>query len=1388
MSLTSVLAKHLDIAQRESIAATLASQLSDSPQVLEPLLDLVSDSESSSPAYSTLKDYVHQLTFDRSSRSSETWSRISKICSHFPNIHDSLISDITAKLQSYLQSVQPGQHRDSSVSLEISCDQETALGLFKLLEVMLRHNSNAPYGALDLVLLQLIRASAYEISASALDAMRWRIAFVRDEKLTDTMWVTIFDLLEAEKNTAKMHGYLLWLRYLGGHPSLASDDKFQIAMQQTKYWKYIQLGLGSTSHKLRKYALSILQLSVGAISSNIQTDLFSWTVKDSHVHMEDWKRFVTLFEILGVDTSLHQADAATSDLSRLISTQSRIHPSWGFCLLSTGFKASTDSIQKLSMSLLMSICPENLHLIKHGLDHFRDIFLPFMMNASHFMVRNIHGKDQCEYGAALSRFLCCMLQSMDSDMDASDFALAILLVLQRFPDCFDPARIYVLHGLVTGLDTRKVILPTVHGSALKSLIENRSEGDVYQGCNTLLCLRILCLVEWDTFNSMNKYYTQFIRRHGYGAIRDNIECVTSSLGPDVTVDDNTASWEVQALAAKALNHGFLSAVDARNDHTRAMLLASGLFDLEENRQLIKNTYQSLLGAIVSGGVDDDVVSIMKDWQYLKDSQTAFSFDITGFWTLIEEGVLSDDIEVLRVTLDRYCLFNNVLAGCAELFDIERLSAFENSLLKNAQNLSKSVKDFYKTRELFNAEFYTTLAILAPLGLTEKIGWDLIMSWLTCNSSNFKGNFAMVKLLNYYVNNGHATENTLSCIEDIVTFLADLWEHLASTRLQLNQKPLHLLIIDTILSPSIISASCGSEVISNAVKRTLLSVIHNAHTRRSLAPELMKMIESYRRTGSDLGLVPWLPEILVQIALITTPKTNMYRLEPVMGELHRQIRSTWDCPETDYENAFSECDIYAKVHGVPEVAAKVILFGLLKTKGVASLAQRVIDFISENDHDYQLINIQNPTDGHEEWKRIQLLSIILACSSQVNLEIEKFIGILGTETSPLARVYVEWIVSLTCLTRKQYIRSLLEFLRGTLDMKALLHISYQRCLYLVAQQLPPDEGTALLLELLPVVIAGATSSKAIIRHSSLSLAVAARDEMRKKNHFPDPTFAKTVETIYDQTVATNSFVQFKNGDALLWDIVGDCTLVGITGGVLKRVCERSDIDFIGEDEYYQYLPDILLRELGDQVGNNCENLWVGETINTRGTVSRTGESQQPLQTKSGAWNVMIDPDVSDVKRSVTRSDLIVVSSLVSKAPNLGGICRLCDVLGAGLLTLGDIKAKNSTQFKSVAVTADQWMPMIQVTPNDVRDYLLQKKREGYTLIGLEQTDKSVELNGSLKFPKKTLILLGREKEGIPGDLLAELDTCVEIKQVGIIRSMNIQTATAVIVHAYASQHC
>lgn len=47
---------------------------------------------------------------------------------------------------------------------------------------------------------------------------------------------------------------------------------------------------------------------------------------------------------------------------------------------------------------------------------------------------------------------------------------------------------------------------------------------------------------------------------------------------------------------------------------------------------------------------------------------------------------------------------------------------------------------------------------------------------------------------------------------------------------------------------------------------------------------------------------------------------------------------------------------------------------------------------------------------------------------------------------------------------------------------------------------------------------------------------------------------------------------------------------------------------------------------------------------------------------------------------------------------------------------------------------------QVKPMDLAGFLQMKQREGYSIIGVEQTANSQSLQ-SYKFPEKTLLLLG-----------------------------------------------
>jgi tRNA G18 (ribose-2'-O)-methylase SpoU len=66
-------------------------------------------------------------------------------------------------------------------------------------------------------------------------------------------------------------------------------------------------------------------------------------------------------------------------------------------------------------------------------------------------------------------------------------------------------------------------------------------------------------------------------------------------------------------------------------------------------------------------------------------------------------------------------------------------------------------------------------------------------------------------------------------------------------------------------------------------------------------------------------------------------------------------------------------------------------------------------------------------------------------------------------------------------------------------------------------------------------------------------------------------------------------------------------------------------------------------------------------------------------------------------------------------------------------------------------------MKEVKPTGLLEYLTSMRSQGYTVVGLEQTDSSQPLQ-SCALPARSILLLGKEKEGIPVDLL-QVTYCV-----------------------------
>ena len=148
-------------------------------------------------------------------------------------------------------------------------------------------------------------------------------------------------------------------------------------------------------------------------------------------------------------------------------------------------------------------------------------------------------------------------------------------------------------------------------------------------------------------------------------------------------------------------------------------------------------------------------------------------------------------------------------------------------------------------------------------------------------------------------------------------------------------------------------------------------------------------------------------------------------------------------------------------------------------------------------------------------------------------------------------------------------------------------------------------------------------------------------------------------------------------------------------------------------------------------------------------------------------------------------LVVVASLVEKIPNLAGLARTCEVLGAERLVLADLGVAKHKDFTSVSVTAEKWLRLDECPILGLAAYLARLKREGYFLVGLEQTRGAEDVEAHA-WHRKTALVLGREREGVDADILGMLDACVVIRQRGMIRSLNVHVSASMAVSRYAAK--
>ncbi|QLQ78002.1 hypothetical protein HG537_0A02490 [Torulaspora globosa] len=1243
---------------------------------------------------------------------------------------------------------------------------------------------------LDAILIGLMGCNDQIVASKSSNLMRWRINVIAEKCCVDAdfdrfCWSFVQQILANDSSSSwkQANGQAFLLRFLMASKFTPGLEKF---VRRDEYWVNVQSALNDNIQESRKIGLSILRLTIKRILNTMNpfsTRLFTWNPLNTGL-IKSWQAFTTLYEIVSLDTALNQIQAASEDISNLFQDPN-IHPTWGLLLFSTGLRASMESVRKYMVALLLKMKVKSV--FAKDLRNLRNVFLPSTMEAHFF---NTDG-NSCPYGERLTQFVSEMLRESGEDIPLVIETILRTLIDQG--DSFDPARIYMSLGVLDYLEQEKQKpLTSKHLELITKLYEFENEDAVFETTIQTIFLKYLLHispsvspVEW------TRCIVSHIKRK-----QSNYEFISPLLGSFKAFASSQFTLDV---AKKKLEP--LLGEDPTTD-----LLALVLFDFNEvpvTRELLIEVVRSKQNRPeLSGNAQRCLFSLIAtsdiDPNLCESSELLLQYPGLDFSTLntVELSPLFDSLKK-NFTGEKFKFFVAVYKKfadtCSDSFKLNW-----PLLLNFYQVIKANSGDPKKTNFKVKDEIYGTffelmyfLLVSSPtkiaVNITELI--DLLDENINKDNGNFEGNTAVAKLCAHILTNytpRHEDEEGWSNVLHIFRMLTTIWDNFSCERLVLKQKNLHLAAINGLFHPTILlyasSRSANGRNLSKSVHLYGKRIIEQAYSRRSMLPLIAENILSFvqkhgdklRDVDQDYG---WLIDSMIDIFTCEQTNVNIFRLKTVIANLF------------DYKLSNNR-GLYERIYGIEEVSAKIrIIASLLEAP-----QQFKNRFILKTFHNTNLLSAKKRTDGAEEVQRLLKWQLVLLCLRDSNKKElvtnipELILNHLLDEVSPIIRIYMEWTISLLLSDYNQDIEEFTSKLLPLMDdhSRPIVVVSAERILFLILKALASNKSQIfgdLLSKFTSVLIPNATSSKPLVRHFSNSLMLLYWPSFQE--FVQDSTFRLTIKGLYDKAVATKMSGKYRAGDANAWDINADLTLTGIFGGVLKKTIDH-ELPYISKDTFIKFLP----TQVSFPIGQDDSSLWLSK----RSTKESETEAQQllssgvsQLQTKSGAWEALMTIDNDGQNKAIKRSELIVVSSLVDKPPNLGGICRLCDVLGVGLLTVHDIRVKNHPQFKNVAVTADKWMPLAEVPVQEISNFMREKKREGYVLIGLEQTDKSVKLDTGYKFPRKSLILLGTEAHGIPGELLNQLDLCVEIQQFGVIRSMNIQTATAVIVHSYTIQH-
>ncbi len=149
------------------------------------------------------------------------------------------------------------------------------------------------------------------------------------------------------------------------------------------------------------------------------------------------------------------------------------------------------------------------------------------------------------------------------------------------------------------------------------------------------------------------------------------------------------------------------------------------------------------------------------------------------------------------------------------------------------------------------------------------------------------------------------------------------------------------------------------------------------------------------------------------------------------------------------------------------------------------------------------------------------------------------------------------------------------------------------------------------------------------------------------------------------------------------------------------------------------------------------------------------------------------------RKAPKLPLVVVLDNIRSGHNVGSFFRTADAFRVQKLILtGICPTPPHREIHKTAIGATHSVEWEYL--NNPITAAQQLKTNGYTLIGIEQTDQSIDIrNVDIRQKAKYALFFGNEVTGLTEDLLPHLDFTVEIPQYGTKHSLNVSVCGGIV---------